>query len=743
MSANQSSIAASKSTNTSNQSSPVQSQAASSATGDNYGLRRAGGSGSFGAGAASRSNPSPRNNQTSKKKHKSSKRFAAADEDALAEAIAMRSTNSRKGQTSITHLMNFSLPPRPQSNHYGGHSHGRPYRRAPTWGLGSGYHAVDKARYVHANYRFIVDPRADYYPQSTDADIHLDWNNVLQILASAQSQSASCPICLGDPVAPRMARCGHIFCLPCLIRFMHSENEDTKVPEKKARSKKCPLCEDKIYVSETRPVRFYWGQEGEAPREGADVVLRLILRPAASTLALPRDGADILPNDEQVPWHIAAEVMDYARIMKGSEDYMINQFNDEIEEVQSQGRDDELLYGESTEWTRKAVKMINDAKEKIKGIGNPPAMPAKPSDSRLRKSAAPTEASALDAAPSSLEDTEIGSQQKTSSETGVQPAAGPENLDSAVTTESPNAAAGQSQAVSNLSTSLAEFRNRQHEHQPPSEYFFYQAALHYYLSPLDIRILKAAFGDFASFPTTILPRVERVSTGHVVDDELRKRTKYLAHLPYGREVAFLECDWTDTVAPETLEKFKSEIDRRRKRNREKETREEKARIRAEKEEDQKTYAQARRKRPSVSDNRFSADDFQPLVSSEFPGSVDGEHTSTSPPYAPRRQGSAFASLASPSTSPSAPRTVWGTTAIAPATPPLHASSHDQEAPDDGWLQDWEKDLLQEDQMMAQMQAMSMGEGESSKTGAAASSGNGGKKKKKKITLMSTNVRRGA
>lgn len=59
----------------------------------------------------------------------------------------MHSTSSRKGQTSITHLMNFSLPPRPQTRpeRYGG---SRQNRRNPTWGLGSGYHAVDKARYA-------------------------------------------------------------------------------------------------------------------------------------------------------------------------------------------------------------------------------------------------------------------------------------------------------------------------------------------------------------------------------------------------------------------------------------------------------------------------------------------------------------------------------------------------------------------------------------------------------------------
>ena len=58
----------------------------------------------------------------------------------------MKAVNNRRGE-SITHLMQFSLPPRPQydprRNHY---SRFAPQRH--TWGVGSGHHAVDKARYV-------------------------------------------------------------------------------------------------------------------------------------------------------------------------------------------------------------------------------------------------------------------------------------------------------------------------------------------------------------------------------------------------------------------------------------------------------------------------------------------------------------------------------------------------------------------------------------------------------------------
>jgi hypothetical protein len=642
----------------------------------------------------------------------------------------MRPFNNRKGQTSITHLMNFSLPPRPQNHH--SHGYGRNSRRNPTWGLGSGYHAVDKARYVHANYRFIVDPRGDYRAQSVDADIHLDWNNVLQILASELSQEASCPICLGMPVAPRMARCGHIFCLPCLIRYMHSEDEG-KAPEKRARSKKCPLCFDTVYMAETRPVRWYVGQEGEAPREGADVVLRLVVRAAGSTLAMPRDGADALGKDEDEPWHFAAEVMDYARVMRGGEDYMVDQFDQEIAKLQQQEKEDEVMFGEDNiEWMRKAIRSIRESKEKVKGIGNPPEMPVKPAEPKIKRAPIVFNDES-EAVPEMyhVQNTAKSGQDFTSPPLASEATPRPGQQ------RTMSMSSHSSKTSHGIPATLAEIRNRQqHEHHnTPSEYFFYQALYHYYLSPLDIRILKSAFGNFASFPATILPRVEHVSTGHVVDDELRKRTKYLAHLPYGCEVGFLECDWTDTVSPEILERFKPDIEKRRKKHTEKETREEKARVRAEKAE-YAEFASGRRKRNSMSE-RFSADDFQPLAShigAEASG-VDGDTTSTSPPW-PTRRGDGFASLASPSTSPSAPRTVWGTTAIA-STSPSMGPQLDQDV-DDGWLQGWEKDLLQEDDVIAQVQAMSLADEEAPKKQAS-----GKKKKGKKITLMSTNVRRGA
>lgn len=653
------------------------------------------------------------------------------DDDEYSEAAVMKSSTSRKGQTSITHLMNFSLPPRPQYQ-----PPPRNIRRYTSYGAGSGYHAVDKARYVHANYRFIVSPDRNYHAQAANADVHLDWASVLQVLVSAQTQAASCPICLSTPVAPRMARCGHIFCLPCLIRYMHSSDGEEHAPEKKPRWKKCPICWDSIYTSETRPVRWFRGQEGDLPVEGGDVVLRLVKREPGSTLALPRDGGETIAKGEDIPWHHVAEVADYSRIMKGGEDYMAAQYDEEIEDLRRQEIEDELLFGDENTWSRKAIRAISDSKEKLKGIGNPPTITRQKGSSKPAKETVVIPENPQHAAPPGGGSSE---ESAPSSSTGMtHPTA--ESTPTPITSDETSSMAESMEKIQ-LDTeskpqSQMKGRGKEPQNTPPSDqpYYFYQALPQFYLSPLDIRILKAAFGEYAQFPATILPRVEHISTGHMVDDDLRKRVKYLGHLPYGCEVNFLECDWRDVVVPEVLARFRTETDRRRKRNRDKEAREEKDRVRAEKEEDDKRWAAARRKRPSIgtsSDVPFNVNDFQPLAGNTDPALFDAGASSASPP----RASSQFGALASPSTSPPGARTVWGTTAIASTSPTLEAGR-----PPDGWLEGWE------DELFAQQESAVIAETDpgNQTSGPGPSTSKGGKKKKKgKITLMSTNSHRGA
>ncbi|KAJ6443412.1 RING-15 protein [Purpureocillium lavendulum] len=607
----------------------------------------------------SASQPMPRKGQASRKQHKNQRRpsgglrvnSALDDYDHMAELRAVRNPSSRRGQTSITHLLNYTAPRSYQDHH---HHHPRSFRRNPTWGPGSGYHAVDKARYVHANYRFVVSPDGVYRSHAADADLYLEWSNILQVIASPESQSASCPICLSEPVAPRMAKCGHIFCLSCLIRFMNSSSDDDSKSGKGARWKRCPICEDTIYIHEVRPVRFYAGQETPLPNIGDDVVLRLMARKANSTLALPWEGgAEVLNAGDDVPLHFAANVLDYARIMKGTTEYMHAQFDEEIAALTEQEREDEALFGQDNEWTQKAIKAVNQAKERAEGLATPEASTSIP---------------------------------------GPNPSKQPAEAD----------------------------------------FYFYSSPPHLYLSPLDIRILKTKYGAFSNFPSTLLPRIEHISTGHVVDDALRKRAKYLGHLPRGCVISFLECDWTDIVPAETLASFDGEIERRRKRNRDKAAQEERERQQAERIEAadlRRTLGTRRTIEPEEeSVTKLDISEFQPLSA----------QSGTTPPD-PRP---GFDTLASMSTSPSTQRTVWGTRALA-ASPELEPTRPNV---DDGWLKD--DDLLGTAELAMQLEAIDAVEQSTAAAaatvgaGAGAASGKKGKKKKQKITLMSTGGRRG-
>lgn len=600
--------------------------------------------------------------------------------------------------------MNFSLPPRPQSQR---NFNATTQRRSTVYGIGSGRHSIDKARYINANYRFMVDPDGDYKEQASNADHHVDWKDVLQILASAESQAASCPICLSHPVAPRMAKCGHIFCLPCLIRYMNSAEDETSHLDKRPRWRKCPICWDAVYISETRPVRWFQGQEGPTPREGDDVVLKLVMRFPGSTLALPRDGATVPAKHDDIPWYYGAEVTDYAHVMKVSRDYMQEQFDREIEELQRQQNEDELMFGEDPEWTKKAIKGVAEARDKVASIRNPPPIHAQPLERQTKRRISPAE-------------------MPNASDASMTPQ--PQSLDDDLSHEVTN---------DQVDEGPQQARSQQDVPTVASPYFFYQGLLHYYLAPLDIRILKTAFGSFASFPSTLLPRVERVSTGHIVDDELRKRTKYLSHLPYGCEVNFLECNWVGVVPDSILAQFKDDIEKRRKRNREKAVREEKDRQRAEKADDDARWAANRRRHPSIQE---TADHFH---SEPLPALDSGD---SSPPW-PSRNGPSFSSLASPSTSPLASRTVWGTAAIPPTSPTMLAQRPTTDADvSDGWLSHWEDQLREDqDELIAQVQAASLEQESAAEQSlkSTLTSPTPGRKKKKKITLMSTTARRAA
>src|SRR5436853_7906438 len=102
-------------------------------------------------------------------------------------------------------------------------------------------------------------------------------------------------------------------------------------------------------------------------QEGDDVLLKLLARDPGSTLALPRDIGERDDPLDDIPWHHAVEIIDDARSMKGGEDYMVSQDNAELAAIAIEEKEEKLMFGDDTTWTKKAVTAMSESKPKLKG----------------------------------------------------------------------------------------------------------------------------------------------------------------------------------------------------------------------------------------------------------------------------------------------------------------------------------------------------------------------------------------
>ncbi|KAH9044284.1 hypothetical protein EDB85DRAFT_1908430 [Lactarius pseudohatsudake] len=461
---------------------------------------------------------------------------------------------------SLNHLLNFSLPPR--QSHQVQSLPRRSRRHGTTHGV------WNKERFVNAQYRFVMNPLGDYTVHFADPDIFFQWQDILQVIIPRSSALAAaaagggnnssheeghitCPICLSPPTAPRMTKCGHVFCFQCILHYLGtSENP------KWAR---CPICFDSVNEKQLKSVHWFTPSHSdddnddgthprpssssvsadidpiETPKPGSTLRMRLMQRPQITTLALPRSHtwpSDLLP-PHQAPFHFLPDVYTYAKFML--------RLNAQI--AKATALDSDVLRAAVDHSLQMERNLMTNA-----------AFQAKRKQEREN---APTPE------PSDIPAHFLSTQ-----------AHHPPSPSPTPTSRGP--------------------KSRKNLNPPPpstSAYYYYQAASGQpiFLHPLDIKILSAHFGAYAAFPDSIAVRVEAATEGSV-DADLRRRCKHLAHIPEGADVVFVEADLEGVVGTEGLRAFEGAIKARRARRREKDRRDEKARTRAEEREREKLSA---------------------------------------------------------------------------------------------------------------------------------------------------------
>lgn len=133
-------------------------------------------------------------------------------------------------------------------------------------------------------------------------------------------------------------------------------------------------------------------------------------------------------------------------------------------------------------------------------------------------------------------------------------------------------------------------------HEPPAPSFkFYQAGPSvggtvYVLAQLDIKVLKTACGHYDNFPSELTTKIENILYDELTQEKALGKYKYLAHLPAGTQIGFMECNWRNNpvILPEVWAMFEQELTKRLKKASSKRTRDERNRKKALAWEEQRT-----------------------------------------------------------------------------------------------------------------------------------------------------------
>ncbi|KAI8366779.1 uncharacterized protein BYT42DRAFT_587850 [Radiomyces spectabilis] len=579
----------------------------------------------------------------------------------------------KKGRVSLNHLLNFSFPQRQAPQH----------SYTPRKVRSTSYQPYNKERFVNANFRFLVNACGDYTVNMADPDANFDWDKIEQVLISA-AETPSCPICLSPPTAARVTKCGHIFCLPCILHYLELRENPRKL------WRKCPICWDAIYERDLKSVRIQHPYAVANPQgnsftgsvsEGDHVEMCLIQRAAHSTLAFPISDtwpvpADILrqyldANAALNPWHFTPNAMQFAKFMLTSPDYIETEYKrdrrellDAANDATSWGSTEEMPYIErSIEQVDSKLKDTNEQRSKEMELAMQTSRNIfhDVTDRSVAGKNRTLVASKKEIISQPADDVEIPEAYR--------------QLHLRLDQDKVNNESSSVRQETKTSTPKKPADAKRLDETALHDFYFFQAVdgQHLYLHPLDIRILKYEYTDYPSFPRQLNITVTGVEETTVTED-LRKRFKYLSHLPLACDVTFLEAEMKDIVSEKTLKAFSHELKMRAKKRQDRVKREEKIRRAAEAKQRKQTQSVPRYDEEQIRNDPFFAA-YRPMSAEENEAMMNRA-----------LEESAAAAMADnallPSSDPvgkessSNPKTVWGTPAVPSAAEILQQESNE-------------------------------------------------------------------
>lgn len=417
---------------------------------------------------------------------------------------------------SLNHLLNFHYTPRERD---------QPIRFSKTGNMRSYVKKVtyNKEQYLQANCQFVVRAGEDYTPLLATPDHLVDWAKIEQV-HNFSSEEPQCPICLYPPVAAKMTKCGHIYCWPCILHYLALSDKAWR---------KCPICYDAIHVPDLRscvlkPYHSYV--------VGEFVTFQLMRRQKSSMkVEIASEGEK--KNLEIPTFNSNLGNTILTKLLLAGTPEILTVIDREQRELENQMVVDGIDCPENI-FVQQALEQLKERKENVSSGKITSPQPARLSEC------------------SSEEASEAAAEENASEPTRIEEAVAvdhPSRADFMIDEDS-NFTLSDIDIVPTLSCATSDY------------YHFYQSTdgQPLFLHSMNTRMLQAMYGSLDKSPHQITGKIVHKDSSSMSED-LRKRLKYLQHLPICTQFEVVEVEFQQgVIAPEVLAQFKDEVNHRRK-----------------------------------------------------------------------------------------------------------------------------------------------------------------------------------
>ncbi|CAN9513529.1 unnamed protein product [Ophioblennius macclurei] len=465
---------------------------------------------------------------------------------------------------SLNHLLNFTFEPRGGNGGVGDGGHAC-WGRRNKWG--HKHKPFNKELFLQANCQFVVTDDQDYKAHFTDPDTLVNWDSVQQVRIYSH-EVPSCPICLEPPLAARITRCGHIFCWPCMLHYLSLSEKSWS---------KCPICNEAVHAADLKSVV---AMETRQYVVGDVITMRLMRREKGALVAMPSSQWEKV--EEPVRFGDAC-LSPYSKLLLISPEQVFSLLAEDKAALQTQLSCEDDAVGC---FIQSALCHLQEQEEMLLKQQKANAESLDFSSLTLKEPPPPVEevvTNISSAKPvlqySSAFDDEV---EEFTEEAAAELPEFPEAILESVLEEPPEAAVD---AAPELSEESPASPASQAESGRPSAsvvhgpyYYFYQAddCQQMFLHPVNVRCLLREYGSLEASPDSITATVVEI-VGHTVTEDIRRRHRYLAHLPLTCEFSICELALQPPIlSKETLDTFADDLEKR-KRLRQKKARDEKRR----------------------------------------------------------------------------------------------------------------------------------------------------------------------